>query len=70
LGKEFSKIRGIFNEFKSMLDRLQRDTQLVLYDFTPVNIFTMQNVKETTLQNIDKEQATYMWFQLRMETFI
>lgn len=69
-GKKFNKIRGIFNEFKPMLDRLQRDTQLLLHHLTPVNIFTMQNVKETTLQNIDKEQATYMWFQLLVETLL
>ena len=36
-----------------MLDRLQRDIQLLLHYFTPVNIFTMHNVKEMTLQNIN-----------------
>ena len=69
-GKKFSKIRGIFNDANALLARLQRDAQLLLHHFTPVNIFTMQNVKETTLQNVDKEQATYMWFQLLMETLL
>lgn len=69
-GKKFSKIRGIFNEFKPLLERLQRDTQLLLYHFSPVNIFTMHDVKETTLQNIDREHATYMWFQLLIETLL
>ncbi|CAM4876627.1 unnamed protein product [Rotaria socialis] len=68
--KKFSKIRGIFSDAKLMVDRLQRDIQLLLYHFTPVNIFTMQNVKENTLQNINKEQATYMWFQLLIETLL
>ncbi|CAF4208513.1 unnamed protein product [Rotaria sordida] len=53
-----------------MVDRLQRDIQLLLHHFAPVNIFTMQNLKETSLQNINKEQATYMWFQLLIETLL
>ncbi|CAF2839612.1 unnamed protein product [Rotaria sp. Silwood2] len=69
-GKKYSKIRGIFSASKIMLDRLQRDIQLLLHHFTPVNIFTMQNVKEATLQNINKEHATYMWFQLLVETLL
>jgi tetratricopeptide (TPR) repeat protein len=69
-GKKFHKIRGIFNESNAMMNRLQRDVQLLVHHFTPVNIFTMQNVKETTLQNIDQEQATYMWFQLLIETLL
>lgn len=68
--KKFNKIRGIFKESETMLERLQRDIQLLLNHFTPVNIFTMQNLKETTLQNIDKEQSTYMWFQLLIETLL
>ncbi|CAF1293341.1 unnamed protein product, partial [Adineta ricciae] len=68
--KKFHKIRGVFNESKAMLDRLQRDIQLLLHHFTPVNIFTMQNLKETTLQNIDQEQAIYMWFQLLIDTML
>lgn len=37
-----------------MLNRLQRDIQLLIDHFTPVNIFTMQDVNQTTSQNIDK----------------
>ena len=43
--RRFCKIRGIFKEPKAMVDRLQRDIQLLLNYFTPVNIFTIQNVK-------------------------
>ncbi|CAF1396372.1 unnamed protein product, partial [Adineta ricciae] len=68
--KKLHKIRGVFNESKAMLDRLQRDIQLLLHHFTPVNIFTMQSLKETTLQNIDQEQAIYMWFQLLIDTML
>lgn len=69
-GKKFSQIRGIFNDPEAILDRWQRDAQLLLHQFAPVNIFAMQNLKETVLQNVNKKQAKYMSFQLLIETFL
>ncbi|CAF1284447.1 unnamed protein product [Adineta steineri] len=64
---KYSKVRGVFNVAEQLVEAVQRDAQLLMHHFVPANIFTMQDVHQTSFQNIDKDQANFMWFQLLID---
>jgi hypothetical protein len=64
---KYLKIRGVFNVAEQLVEAIQRDVQLLVHHFIPANIFTMQDVHQTSFQNIEKDQANFMWFQLLID---
>ena len=67
---KYLKIRGVFNVAEQLVEGIQHDVQLLVHHFIPANIFTMQDIHQTSFQNIDKEQANYMWFQLLIDVIV
>ncbi|CAF3486667.1 unnamed protein product [Rotaria socialis] len=63
----FSKVRDVFRCPKKLIERIQRDAQLLVHHIIPTNIFSFQNLQQTSLQNVDQDQSTYMWFQLLID---
>ena len=67
---KYLKIRGVFNVAEQLVEVIQHDVQLLVHHFIPANIFTMQDIHQTSFQNIDKDQANYMWFQLLIDVIV
>lgn len=67
---KFSKVRNVYTSRPELIDRLQRDIQFLIHHLTPISIFNMTGLREYSLQNIDRDQANYMWFQLLIEILL
>ncbi|CAF1327966.1 unnamed protein product [Didymodactylos carnosus] len=65
--KNFKKIRGVFDSKQLLIDALTRDVTFLINQLTPVSVFSMNSIKEKSLENINKQEAKFMWFQLLIE---
>jgi tetratricopeptide (TPR) repeat protein len=62
--KLFSKIRGVFNDENSLMICLEKDAKIYSNTLIPISI---SHSNEYSLQDIDKEQVAFLWFQLMIE---
>ncbi|CAF3478756.1 unnamed protein product, partial [Rotaria sp. Silwood2] len=67
---KYRKIRGVFNIVEELAAAIKRDANLLAHHFISTNILTMQDVHRTSFQNIDKDQANFMWFQLLIDVLL
>lgn len=70
--KMFSKIQGIFTDEESLLIKLTKDIALLSNQLSSINVFSVVKTEyqEKSVKDLNQEQATFMWFQLLIETLI
>lgn len=62
--KSYSKISGVFNDENPLMMCLEKDVQMYSNSLLPLNI---AKSNQRSLQDIDNEQVTFIWFQLMTE---
>ena len=65
--KAYIKVRGVFNNDNQLLMQLRSDLQMHIKIMTPMNIF---DTKEKSLQDLNVEQSSFIWFQLLIEVLL
>ncbi|CAF1522286.1 unnamed protein product [Adineta steineri] len=60
----YTKITGIFTDKKTLLNKICDDVGVHRKDYElPMSVFHLQE-KQNSLQNLNSESATFMWYQL------
>lgn len=70
--KTFNKIQGIFTAEEPLLTKLTKDVALLSNQLSSFNVFsvTKSDYYDRSIKDLNQEQATFMWFQLLIETLI
>ncbi|CAF0830058.1 unnamed protein product [Adineta steineri] len=70
--KIFIKIRGTFIDEQSLLIKLTKDVALLSNQLSSISVFsiTKTEYQEKSVKDLNQEQATFMWFQLLIDTLI
>jgi len=70
--KMYNKIQGIFIDEQSLLMKLTKDVALLSNQLSSINVFSVTKTEnpEKSVKDLNQEQATFMWFQLLIETLI
>ncbi|CAF3950376.1 unnamed protein product [Rotaria sp. Silwood2] len=66
----YPKVRGVFNRPEELVQKIQQDVQFLRHHFIPANIFPVQDVHQTSFQNVNKEKTTFLWFQLLIDVLV
>ncbi len=62
-----SKIIGIYDHINQLIRNLLDEN---LFPLLPISIINPKMIKETSIRDLTNEQATFMWFQLLLETLL
>jgi tetratricopeptide (TPR) repeat protein len=66
--KTYAKIRGVFIDINQLLVKITQDAALYLRSVTPVTIFSTE--ANTSLRDLTKDSAAFMWFQLFIQVLV
>jgi tetratricopeptide (TPR) repeat protein len=65
---DFPVIRnGVYKLDNSLFDQLQHDVKVFRQRLVPFTLFSTASVKNNSIQNLNKEQASYRWNQLLLD---